>query len=159
MKEKKLNLLTLLLILLLVVTPLKTFAQAANTGGAGGGGLDPKVEVMLTMSGYGAVGGALLGVASLAYGTKFRAVFIGASLGLYAGILFGGYILASHYYMRQSQVAPQVSSPYYEEGMGGEGDVGYHWRPYQAIGNLYNNKTMQRSHVPKFYMNFLNLSF
>lgn len=58
--------------------------------------MDPKVKAVATMAAYGTVGGALLGTASLAFGTKGRSVAIGASLGLYAGILFGTYIIVTH---------------------------------------------------------------
>ena len=56
-------------------------------------GLDPKVKVMLASSGYGFAGGTLLGIASLAFGTRGRSVARGASLGLYGGILFGLYLV------------------------------------------------------------------
>ncbi|MBF0363219.1 MAG: hypothetical protein HQK49_19510 [Oligoflexia bacterium] len=99
------------------------------------------------MATYGTVGGALLGLATMAYGTKFRAVAIGASLGLYAGLIFGGYILASHYYTRQ----PGISSPYDDNsdysggdsggvgngggGIGGGGQA-KRWNPYLMMDEL-----------------------
>ena len=58
--------------------------------------LDPKTKTVLTMAGYGTVGGALLGTASLAFGADGRAVSVGASLGLYAGLIFGTYVVVSH---------------------------------------------------------------
>lgn len=60
------------------------------------GGVDPKTKAFLVISGYGATGGALLGLASMAFGAKPRAIAQGASLGLYAGLLFAGYVLYTH---------------------------------------------------------------
>ncbi len=57
---------------------------------------DPRLKVVATMAGYGIVGGALLGTASLAFGTSGRSVAKGASLGLYAGLLFGAYVVTSY---------------------------------------------------------------
>lgn len=58
--------------------------------------MDRRVKSMIVMSSYGAVGGGLLGLASMAFGAKPRWVAKGASLGLYAGIFFGGYVILSH---------------------------------------------------------------
>ncbi len=57
-----------------------------------------KAKAFLTIVGYGTAGGAILGAASMAFGTSTRAVAQGASLGLYAGILFGTYVLVSLLY-------------------------------------------------------------
>lgn len=58
--------------------------------------VDPKLKALGAMAAYGTVGGALLGTASLAFGTSGRSVAIGASLGLYAGLIFGGYVVMTH---------------------------------------------------------------
>ncbi len=58
--------------------------------------MDPKIKAIGTMAVYGTVGGTLLGTASLAFGAKGRSVAIGASLGLYAGLLFGAYVVGTH---------------------------------------------------------------
>ena len=89
-----------------------------------------KMKVLVAMPAYGAGGGALLGFASMAFGTEPRAIAIGASLGLYAGILFAGYIILSYQY-RQSVPNVSEGSPYgvddpgygdtYEEGAGAAG--------------------------------------
>jgi len=55
--------------------------------------LSPQVKVIAITSGYGAVAGTLVGLASMAFGTKSKAIFVGASLGLYAGILTGAYLV------------------------------------------------------------------
>lgn len=62
--------------------------------------LDPRLKAVLSMSGFGFVGGALLGMASKTFGNQDsfgRATARGASLGLYAGILFGSYVAVGHY--------------------------------------------------------------
>lgn len=58
--------------------------------------LDPKTKAFLIICGYGTVGGALLGLASMAFGQDSRAIAQGASLGLYSGILFGAYVIYTH---------------------------------------------------------------
>lgn len=58
---------------------------------------DSKTRAILRIACYGTVGGALLGVASLAFTPKIRSIPVGASLGLYSGLLFGGYIMMIHY--------------------------------------------------------------
>lgn len=72
-----------------------------------------KAKAFLTIVGYGTAGGAILGAASMAFGTSTRAVAQGASLGLYAGILFGTYVLVSHAQGRQGYYSDD-SSPYRE---------------------------------------------
>jgi hypothetical protein len=58
--------------------------------------IPPKVQVFLTVCGYGTVGGALLGFATMAFDSSTIAIAQGASLGLYAGILFGTYVLLTY---------------------------------------------------------------
>lgn len=72
-----------------------------------------KAKAFLTIAGYGAAGGAMLGLASMAFGQSSRAVAQGASLGLYAGILFGGYVLLAHH-QKQMGNYDDNSSPYQE---------------------------------------------
>lgn len=72
-----------------------------------------KAKAFITIVGYGAAGGAILGAASMAFGTSSRAVAQGASLGLYAGILFGTYVLVSHHNKRYGSY-DDYSSPYRE---------------------------------------------
>lgn len=72
-----------------------------------------KAKAVLTMAGYGVASGALLGFASMAFGQSSRAVAQGASLGLYAGLLFGAYILVSHH-QKQFGSYDDNSSPYQE---------------------------------------------
>jgi hypothetical protein len=70
-----------------------------------------RAKAFLTICGYGTAGGALLGAASTAFGTSTRAIAQGASLGLYAGILFGTYVLVSHHQKRFGSYDDN-SSPY-----------------------------------------------
>lgn len=72
-----------------------------------------KTKAFLTIVGYGAAGGAILGAASLAFGGSSRNIAQGASLGLYAGILFGTYVLVSHHQKRYGSY-DDSSSPYQE---------------------------------------------
>lgn len=58
--------------------------------------IDPKAKAFMVVCAYGTVGGALLGFASLSFGSNPRAIAQGASLGLYAGIIFGAYVLTSY---------------------------------------------------------------
>ncbi len=92
-----------------------------------------KARAFVTIVGYGMASGALLGTASLAFGQSTRAIAQGASLGLYAGILFGTYVLVSHHNKRSGNYDDD-SSPYkdsndvYGEGYqddegGGDGEV------------------------------------
>ena len=88
-----------------------------------------KAKAFLTIVGYGTAGGAILGAASTAFGTSTRAIAQGASLGLYAGILFGTYVLVSHHNKRYGSYDDN-SSPYgqssdiysddYQEDEGGD---------------------------------------
>lgn len=100
--RKFLSLFLALFITLAVVKPQHAHAE-----------IPVKAKAFLTIAGYGAAGGALLGLASMAFGNSSRAVAQGASLGLYAGILFGGYVLLAHH---QKQVGSydDDASPYQE---------------------------------------------
>lgn len=77
------------LLVLLVLTFISLPTQKAHA-------MSAKGKAFLIMCTYGTVGGALLGFASMAFGTNSRAIAQGASLGLYAGIGFGSYVIASH---------------------------------------------------------------
>lgn len=85
--------------------------------------VDPRLMVVGSLALYGTIGGALLGAASLAYNTKPRAIAMGASIGLYVGLLFGGYIVLSHHYLQSSQnVKSGQNSLLTGEDNAGEGD-------------------------------------
>ena len=83
--------------------------------------IDPRVKTFLIMNAYGAVGGLLLGGATLAFDAPGRAPFIGASLGLYAGLIFGSYVVITHKIEEDRRMNPQN---YLDEGSGGGyGDI------------------------------------
>jgi len=88
-----------LLISLVLLFSLITPTKSAHA-------LDPKAKAFMIMTAYGTVGGALLGFATLAFGSNSRAIAQGASLGLYAGIIFGAYVINSH---------NNASNPEYQE--------------------------------------------
>ena len=86
-------------VLIFLIVPFNKVEAAPN--------LNPKAKAFLLMTAYGTVGGFLLGSASLAFDTPGRSPFIGASLGLYAGIAFGSYVLVSHYVEKDRKLNPQ----------------------------------------------------
>tara|TARA_Y100000780_G_scaffold214108_1_gene215456 strand:+ start:5103 stop:5609 length:507 start_codon:yes stop_codon:yes gene_type:complete len=106
--------------------------------------IDPRAKAIGTMAVYGTVGGALLGTASLAFGTDGRSVAKGASLGLYAGLVFGSYVVLSYAYRKHQRQNPQpqdnyypgVDSPY-EQGPGGSDQSSLNkskgWNPQEAL--------------------------
>lgn len=94
------------MVLLLSLFNLINSAHAQGTSSASL--MDPKTKAFLVICGYGTVGGALLGLASMAFGQTSRAVAQGASLGLYSGILFGAYVVMSH---DDQIMAPQPNEP------------------------------------------------
>lgn len=73
--------------------------------------LEPKAKAFAIICTYGTVGGALLGFASMAFGSSSRVIAQGASLGLYAGIAFGAYVITSH---RNRGNQSEVIDPYQE---------------------------------------------
>ena len=104
--------------------------------------LNPKVRVIFSTGVYGTLGGALLGSASLAFGTDGRTVAQGASIGLYLGLLFGSYVVLAHMAKKNKwgentdDYYPDAPSPY-ENGGGGfnyptedQGPAAQRWNPY-----------------------------
>lgn len=132
--------------------------------------LPVKAKAMLTIVGYGTAGGALLGAASMAFGTSTRAVAQGASLGLYAGILFGTYVLVSHHNKRYGSYE-DTNSPYrdsrdiygdeYNSDQGGaaDGDApGGFFDRFQSMQEKFNYKASSKG-LPPIYVNLLNYHF
>lgn len=122
---------------------------------------NPKTKAFLLMTAYGTVGGFLLGTASLAFDTPGRAPFLGASLGLYAGLAFGGYVLVSHYVEKDRKLNPHK---YIDEG--GPGDYGelpnQMLNQYQYEQDRNDIRTINQINHGKgqsFYFNLLNSSF
>lgn len=140
-------------------------AQAQN--------IPPKAKAFLVVTGYGTVGGALLGFASMAFGTNSRAIAQGASLGLYAGIIFGTYVLVSHnrsmypdeYDYPTDPVPPSQAPGYYPGQMAPQpsGGGGFFDSSTNRVIELqekvasFNNKG--EGSLPPLYVNLLSLSF
>jgi hypothetical protein len=149
--------------------------------------MDPKIKQLAKTALYGVAGGALLGTASLAFGTEPRSIAKGASLGLYAGLLFGGYIVVTHAMKKNRMNQPPPSVPYggsptenmvpiyepypedaneydstYDETM--DSSIYQKWDPYQM-----SNKFLERSdhfktnrllkNRPLFYFNLIQYNF
>jgi hypothetical protein len=130
--------------------------------------LDAKVKVLASTSVYGAAGGALLGFASMAFGTTASSIAKGASLGLYAGILFGSYVVVSHYYRPQYEAPYEDSESPYESGDGAPYDSKkggssadeqapqLHERAFQINQMKLNYKSHQ---APPIYLDLIRLEF
>jgi hypothetical protein len=130
MKTLYLMILALMITASLVMLPQTAQAQAQS-------GIPPRAKAFLLVSGYGAAGGAMLGLASMAFGTSSRAVAQGASLGLYAGLLFGTYVLVSHA-QRQNRGSYDNSTPYQDDG-GYDGDYGEGESKDSAGGGFFDS--------------------
>ena len=114
-----------------------------------------KGKAVLTLAGYGAGGGALLGLASMAFGTTSRSVAQGASLGLYAGLLFGAYILVTHDQKPGSY--DDSSSPYKDQ----ENSESVDGAPVESKNFIPSSSLEQEEvgKIPPLYVNVLNLEF
>lgn len=141
--------------------------------------MDAKAKAFLILSTYGAAGGGLLGLASMAFGEESIAIARGASLGLYAGMLFGGYVILSHKYKKKpGEVEPQPGeyqdpyTPYSEEeGEDEEGYDSFFSSPQRRMefeenrlrdSNIYNSPFENRKGRPSrppLYLNLVNLKF
>lgn len=145
--------------------------------------IDPRVKALGAMALYGTIGGALLGTASLAFGSEGRSVAKGASLGLYAGIAFGSYVVISHAYAKHQRENPKAQDNYYpgvkspyekinnQEGGYGEdanGEEGYFWNPHRELSDQALRETEHRLNTQisaskkapiSFFLPILNVSF
>lgn len=138
-----------------------------------------KAKAFLTIAGYGAAGGALLGLATMAFGNSSRAVAQGASLGLYAGLLFGTYVLVSHH---QKSVGSydDNSSPYQEssdvygdeynseeggDDAGGSTKRGGFFDRFQVMQEHMHNQSFtfdsvkKKNNLPPIHMNLIEYNF
>lgn len=126
--------------------------------------VDSRIKALGTMALYGTVGGALLGTASLAFGTGGRSPAIGASVGLYAGILFGTYVVASHYYKRnykpspQENYYPESNSPY-EDNQAGVYQYSDPSFGLESPNVKKPNPQARQDDSPVWYMNLLHFQF
>jgi hypothetical protein len=134
--------------------------------------LPPKARAMITILAYGTAGGALLGAASTAFGGTSRSIAQGASLGLYASILFGTYVLVSHH-QRSSGYYDDRSSPYSRESTdvygedyqsdegGGEGESsrGGFFDRIQSMNEKLHQQNRKGGALPPIYVNLLKMEF
>ncbi|EQC44205.1 hypothetical protein [Bacteriovorax sp. Seq25_V] len=126
--------------------------------------MDPKIKAIGTMALYGTVGGTLLGTASLAFGAKGRSVAIGASLGLYAGLLFGGYVVGTHAlksrgYQKadpENYYPDTESSPYETPGPGSNNE---YMNPDNYEGSLDLAPLKKQEQGPVYFVQLLDYRF
>lgn len=77
-------------ILLLMALTLATGSREAHA-------MSRQVRGLLTLGEYGLVGGTIIGLAAYPLTGEGRSIFIGSSVGLYVGLVFGlGYVLSSN---------------------------------------------------------------
>lgn len=96
--------------------------------------MDPKIKALGSLAAYGTIGGALLGTASLAFGAGGRSVAKGASLGLYAGLIFGGYIVLTHQMSKNRSYENKSEENYYPDAEESS--------PYESSINWNDGKTL-----------------
>lgn len=111
--------------------------------------MDPKTKAFLIICGYGAVGGGLLGLASMAFGQDSRAIAQGASLGLYGGILFGAYVIYTHNQDTRpmTEEDPSNSLPYEDSSVPYNGSMSPripHWHA-SSWSKLEEGKALNRA--------------
>ncbi len=128
-----------------------------------------RAKAFMTIAAYGTAGGALVGAASMAFGGTSRNIAQGASLGLYAGIIFGAYVLVSHHNKRYGSYDDR-NSPYsessdiysdeYREDEGGSGrntTRGGFFDRYEVMQDKFGTK--RGSKMPPLQINFLQMEF
>ena len=110
---------------------------------------------------WGTLGGALLGGAAMAFGTNASSIAKGASLGLYAGLLYGGYLMVD-YGMNNSE--SDMDGRYQSPGGGGYDSQDYNdlyfgnrWKP--GIGGWKNNKKSKEDNGLKVFFNLFQTNF
>jgi len=105
--------------------------------------IDPRVKTVGVMAGYGAASGTLLGIATLAFDGEVKNIAKGASIGLYAGILFGSFIVISHHMRKNSKPSP--ADNYYEDESPYDGAGEAPASPYEAQGpaQLFDEKILK----------------
>jgi hypothetical protein len=122
--------------------------------------IDPKIRILGTMSGYGIVGGALLGTASMAFGASGKAIAKGASLGLYGGLLFGTYVILS-YEMKKRGYSEQPRENYYPDSRSpyedDQSSIALPEFSEYALASVENKKDPKKD--PLVFVNFLNYQF
>lgn len=128
-----------------------------------------RAKAALTIIGYGTAGGALVGAATMAFGTSTRAVAQGASLGLYAGILFSAYVLFSHQnrnrgsYDRDNTIYRESNDIYgdeYNSEDGGGDDSGQSgfFNRFESMRTKFQTKK-KGGDLPPIHVNLFEMSF
>lgn len=129
-----------------------------------------RAKAALTIIGYGTAGGALVGAATMAFGTSTRAVAQGASLGLYAGIIFSAYVLFSHQnrnrgsYDRDNTIYRESNDIYgdeynSEDGGGMGGDQSGFFNRFEAMHNKIETQQQKGGSLPPLKINLFQMSF
>jgi hypothetical protein len=155
-----------------IILSLSLFCFTANIENAQAQ-VPPKAKAFLVICSYGTVGGALLGFATLAFGTSSRAIAQGASLGLYAGIIFGSYVITSHETTKDAPVEeynpgyPPPEDPYAPGGYGApveeedsspRGLFDFRYQEQQQDLAIYNGSTVKNA-PPPVYFNLIQARF
>ena len=122
--------------------------------------MDQRLKILGTMSGYGIVGGALLGAATMAFGTTDRAIAKGASLGLYGGLIFGTYVILS-YEMKKRGYNEQPREDYYPDSRSpyedGQSSIKVPNINEYSLASAENKKDPRKD--PLININFYNYQF
>ena len=130
--------------------------------------VDPRIKVISVITVYSIIGGTLLGLAAINFGAKKRSPFIGASLGLYSGVLFGSYLVIGHMYntyKRDNQVPDDnnyydTNSLYEDTGSGGSNmsDIYEYQRSLNSHSKIFWRKKYEKN-FPSVYINFIKIQF
>lgn len=122
--------------------------------------MDSKLKILGSMSGYGIVGGALLGTASMAFGGSGTAIARGASLGLYGGLIFGTYVILSYEAKKRGfndqpreNYYPDSKSPYEDS----QSSISIKDLSEYRLASSENKKDPKKD--PLLSVNFLNYQF
>jgi|GEM_PF-4648996 len=102
-----------------------------------------RVKVVAKSAGYGMVGGLVVGLASQVFQRKTKNIFMFGSLGLYAGILLGIYVVST-----SGGPSPYEGPDTYEDFSLSKG----------IPGTLAYQKAEQKT-APELQLNFLNVDF
>ena len=129
--------------------------------------VDPRLKAVGTMALYGTAGGFLLGIASLAFDTRGRNVAQGTSLGLYAGLIFGGYVVSAHYMQRYRELNPEPDDLYYHPDGESLYESEQRWNPslelnWELQGQGQKNSLSQNFSKPQralFYLDLIEFYF
>lgn len=131
--------------------------------------ISARTKAALTIVGYGTAGGALMGAASMAFGTSTRAVAQGASLGLYAGIIFASYVLISHHnrsrgsYSSDNTIYRESNDIYgdeydSEDGGSDQGAQGGFFNRFESMHSKFASKE-KGGQLPPLQVNIFQLNF